>query len=94
MSSSCQCWAWRGRVTNEVYPARGLTFIAEFYADLDYNGDGGLIITREHDTKDPAEAAAICVRAIREGKVKSTAGHDVAVSRLSNFSSRWNPILG
>ena len=62
-----------------VYPARGHKFIAEFYADLDYNDQGGLIITREHDAKDAAEAAAKCVRAIREGKVKSVGGKDIAV---------------
>jgi UPF0271 protein len=63
----------------KVYPARGHKFIAEFYADLDYNDQGGLIITREHDAKDAAEAAAKCVRAIREGKVKSVGGKDIAV---------------
>jgi 5-oxoprolinase (ATP-hydrolysing) subunit A len=62
-----------------VYSARGHKFIAEFYADLDYNDQGGLIITREHDAKDAAEAAAKCVRAIREGKVKSVGGKDIAV---------------
>ncbi len=63
----------------KVYQARGHHFIAEFYADLDYNDDGSLIITREHDAKDAAEAAAKCLRAIREGKVKSVGGKDVAV---------------
>ncbi len=63
----------------KVYQARGHAFIAEFYADLDYNDDGGLIITREHDAKDPAEASAKCLRAIREGKVRSVGGKDVAV---------------
>ena len=63
----------------KVYTARGHTFIAEFYADLDYGDDGSLIITREHEAKDPADAAAKCLRAIREGKVKSVGGKDVAV---------------
>ena len=68
----------------KIYDVRGHGrpengFVAEFFADLDYNDDGGLIITREHDAKDPTAAAEICVRAIREGKVRSTAGKDVAV---------------
>ncbi len=63
----------------KTYSARGHEFIAEFYADLDYNDDGGLIITREHAAVDEAEAAAKCLRAIREGKVKSVGGKDVAV---------------
>ena len=46
---------------------------------LDYADDGSLIITREHDAKDPRTAAEKCVRAIREGKVVSVGGKDVAV---------------
>ena len=62
-----------------IYTARGHCFIAEYYADLDYTAEGGLIITREHEAKDPAQAAARCLRAIREGKTRSMAGADVAV---------------
>jgi UPF0271 protein len=62
-----------------VYMARGHTFIAEFYTDLDYADDGSLIITREHEAKAPQDAADRSVRAIREGKVKSVSGKDIAV---------------
>jgi 5-oxoprolinase (ATP-hydrolysing) subunit A len=64
---------------DKVYPARGHKFIAEFYSDLDYNDEGGLIITRQHDAKDPIDAAAKSVRAVQEGKVMSVGGKDVAV---------------
>jgi UPF0271 protein len=47
----------------KIYTERGHKMIAEFYVDLDYNDDGGLIITREHDAKDAKEAAAKAVRA-------------------------------
>jgi 5-oxoprolinase (ATP-hydrolysing) subunit A len=63
----------------KVYTARGHAFIAEFYTDLDYNDDGSLIITREHAAVDPAQAASRSVRAIKEGKVQSVGGKDVAV---------------
>ena len=63
----------------KVYTARGHEFIAEFYTDLDYNDDGTLIITREHAAVDPAQAASRSVRAIKEGKVRSVGGKDVAV---------------
>lgn len=63
----------------KIYTARGHRFIAEFYADLDYNDDGSLIITREHGPVDPKSAAERCLRAIREGKAKSINGVDVAV---------------
>ncbi|HEX2887251.1 5-oxoprolinase subunit PxpA [Vineibacter terrae] len=62
-----------------VYTARGHRFIAEYYADLDYADDGGLIITQEHDPVDPREAAARGVRAIREGLTRSIGGQDVRV---------------
>jgi UPF0271 protein len=63
----------------KVYTVRGHAFIAEFYTDLDYNDDGTLIITREHAAVDPAQAASRSVRAIKEGKVQSVGGIDVAV---------------
>ena len=66
----------------KVYTSRGHKFIAEFYADLDYRDDGSLIITREHEAKDPAHAAALCLRAIREGKVKGTGGGGASGSAL------------
>jgi UPF0271 protein len=62
-----------------VYKARGHAFIAEYYADLEYEDDGSLIVTREHKAVDPAEAASRCLRAIAEGKTKSINGRDVSV---------------
>src|SRR6201996_3981237 len=69
-----------GTLHEKVYPARGHRFIAEFYADLDYADDGALIITREHEARDPDRTASRCLRAIREGKVASAGGVDVGVS--------------
>jgi UPF0271 protein len=68
-----------GTLHETIYPARGHAFVAEFYAVLDYNDDGGLIITREHASADPTGAAAACVRAVTEGKTASVSGRDVAV---------------
>jgi UPF0271 protein len=68
-----------GTLHEDIYPKRGCTMFAEFYADLDYNDEGGLIITREHEPKDPKVAAARCLRAIKEGKVTSVGGKDVPV---------------
>ncbi|MGE0052765.1 MAG: LamB/YcsF family protein [Hyphomicrobium sp.] len=70
MSATCQ---------ERVCQQRGVPFIAEFFADLDYSDEGGLIITREHEAKDPAAAAAKCLRAITQGVVRSTGGKDVPV---------------
>jgi UPF0271 protein len=62
-----------------VYKARGHAFIAEYYADLEYNDDGGLIITREHKAFEPGEVASRCLRAIAKGKTSSINGRDVPV---------------
>jgi len=68
-----------GTLHEEIYPARGHEFVAEFYADLFYDENGGLIVTRVHDPVDPEDAAARCVRAIEEGKTRTAAGHDTTV---------------
>jgi UPF0271 protein len=69
----------KGSLHETIYRARGVEMIPEFYADLDYNDEGGVIITRVHDAKDPDEAAAKCLRAIRDGKVRTVGGRDVSV---------------
>lgn len=68
-----------GTLHEEIYPKRGCPMVAEFYADLDYSDEGGLIITREHEAKDPAKAASRCLRAVKESKVTSVGGKDIAV---------------
>ena len=62
-----------------VYTRRGHTFIAEFYADLDYTDDGFIIITRDHPPVDPAVAADRCVRAVRDSRTTSVSGKEVVV---------------
>lgn len=52
----------------KIYQQRGITFIPEFYADLEYTPGGTLIVTREHDAKDPDLMAERCVRALKENK--------------------------
>jgi UPF0271 protein len=68
-----------GTLHEKIYKAEGVPFISEFYADLDYAGDGGLIITREHEAVEPKAAAKRVLRAVKTGKVKSVAGNDVPV---------------
>lgn len=58
----------------EVYTACGVPFVAEYYADLDYDEEGRLIITREHEAVDPRTAAERVTLAIKEGKVRTIAG--------------------
>lgn len=63
-----------------VYAARGHMLIAEYYADLEYDPAGHIIITREHKPVDVQRATERAVRAVREGKVRSTNGTDVKVA--------------
>jgi UPF0271 protein len=53
--------------------------IPEFYADLDYDGEGNLILSRVHAAVDPLKATARVLRMIREQVVTSTTGRDVRV---------------
>jgi UPF0271 protein len=62
-----------------VYGAQGIELIPEFYADLEYDGDGNLILSRVHDAVDPKKAAARVQRVMRDRVVTTTAGHDIPV---------------
>jgi UPF0271 protein len=66
-----------GTLHEQVYTARGLGFWAEYYADLDYDDAGGLIITRKHVAYDPAETAAKVARVVAEGVAISASGHEI-----------------
>lgn len=68
-----------GTLHEEIYPARGHRLVAEYYADLEYDDAGALIVTREHAAVDPGEAAGRCVRAVREGLTRTVGGRDVPV---------------
>jgi UPF0271 protein len=68
-----------GTLHEQIYRERGFAFVSEFYADLDYDEKGGLIITREHPAVDPRQAAERSVRAVKEGTAKSIAGNDIPV---------------
>ncbi len=66
-----------GTLHETVYTERGLEFWAEYYADLDYDDDGGLIITRKHVAYDPAVAAERVDRVLREGVAVSASGKEI-----------------
>jgi len=53
--------------------------IPEFYADLEYDGDGNLILSRVHDAVDPVQAAARVLRVLCEGVVATASGRDIPV---------------
>jgi len=63
----------------KAYAENGVEMVGEFYADLEYDGEGNLILSRVHDAVDPVQARERVQRVIREGKVKTTAGRDIPV---------------
>ncbi|MGN6462669.1 MAG: 5-oxoprolinase subunit PxpA [Pseudolabrys sp.] len=68
-----------GTAHERAYKARGVKMIPEFYADLDYDGDGNLIISRSHEAVDPAKARDRVLRVICQRVVATTGGHDIPV---------------
>ena len=59
---------------------RKLDFVAEFYADLDYDKEGKLVIAKGKNSKYSSKLAVKrCLRAIKEKKVKNTSGTDTDV---------------
>jgi len=59
---------------------RKLDFVAEFYADLDYDKNGKLVIAKgKNATYDSKLAVKRVLRAISEKKVKTTSGTDIDV---------------
>ena len=63
-----------GTLHEEIYKARGVEFRAEFFADLDYDDTGKLMITREHAAYDPDMVAEKVIRAVDDGIVFSASG--------------------
>lgn len=72
-------FAFANCAMSEVFTRRGIPFVCEFYADLDYNDEGRNIITREHHPVSPEDAAVKVRRAVTEGRTRSVSGKDVAV---------------
>ena len=73
-----------GTLQEEVYRAHGLTTVPEYYLDLDYTDEGGLIITRDHPARDVDEAARRAVRVARDGILTTIGGHERPV-RAESF---------
>ena len=62
-----------------VFKDNGIELIPEFYADLEYDGDGNLILSRVHDAVDPLKATARVMRVIRDQVVTTITGRDIPV---------------
>ena len=63
----------------EIITARGLTFIPEFFADLEYGDDGSLLITRKHEAQDLDALSKKTLKAVKEGIVISVGKKEIPV---------------
>ena len=66
-----------GTLHEEIYEARGVGFLAEFFADLDYSDEGALIITREHEPITPSTAATRALEAVQDKTLTSVSGKKI-----------------
>lgn len=71
--------AYSNCAMSEVFSRRGVLFACEFYADLDYDGEGRQVITMTHEPVSPEAAVRKVLRAVTEGKTRSLDGRDVDV---------------
>ena len=68
-----------GTLHEEVYRRRGVGFLPEFFVDLDYDDEGHLIITREHEAVAPELAASRAVAAVRDRSLTTVGGKTLPV---------------
>jgi 5-oxoprolinase (ATP-hydrolysing) subunit A len=66
-----------GTKHEQVYTERGLPFLAEYYADLEYADDGSLLITRHHVAYDPQQVRERVTRVLADGVAISQSGKEI-----------------
>ncbi len=72
----------KGHAT-EIAEAMGLRVVHELYADLDYDGEGNLVITRQHDVREPKDVAKKAIKMVKEGRVSTTEGTEIDIQGSS-----------
>jgi UPF0271 protein len=66
-------------IVGAVAESMGLRIVYELYADLGYDVDGGLVITRVHEAHDPGSVAGRVVKMVRDGKVEALDGTEISI---------------
>lgn len=66
-----------GTTHEEVYRGRGLEFMAEYYADLEYADDGSLLITRRHTAYEPDQVRERVARVLADGVAVAQSGREI-----------------
>jgi len=70
-------------VVPKLAESMGLRVVYELYADLDYDGQGNLVISRTHKAADPKATAAKCLRMVKDGKVRTLDGTEIDIQGTS-----------
>ncbi len=65
--------------TYEVARDSGLAVAREFYADREYDTSGSILFTRKVHKANPEEIAQKCLRACRDGVVRTVTGEDIPI---------------
>lgn len=65
--------------TYEVAKRMGQRVVREFYADRDYDDSGSIVFARQVARPDPQAIAAKCLRACKEGVVRTVTGNDIQI---------------
>ena len=65
--------------TYEVAKRMGQRVVREFYADRDYDDSGSIVFARKVARPDPKAIAEKCLRACKEGKVRTVTGNDIDI---------------
>jgi UPF0271 protein len=66
-------------VIGEIARKMDLRCVYELYADLGYDAQGNLVITRHHEAQTPEDVAQRVVRMIREGRVQAVDGTEIGI---------------
>ena len=72
-----------GEIVAKAAVSAGVPFVPEGYVDLDYAGDGSLVIERVKLLRDPETTARRAVRLATEGKVETLEGTDLELTARS-----------
>jgi UPF0271 protein len=70
-------------VAGQVAERMGIRVVYELYADLDYDGEGNLVITRHHAVREPSDIAARVIGMVKDGKVTTTEGTEISIEGTS-----------
>jgi UPF0271 protein len=65
--------------TYEMANRLGHPVVREFYADRDYDDSGSIVFKRQVGRPDPQAIAEKCVRACKEGRVRTVEGNDIEI---------------